>query len=82
MARCTPCSAARAAVALKASQRELRDARGGPNEAAAQTGVAFALLRPAKTLAGKADVALWDRDELIAAIARADSDEPGGQRAA
>jgi len=37
---------------------------------------------PAKTLARKADVALWDRDELVAAIARADKDEPGGQQAA
>jgi restriction system protein len=37
---------------------------------------------PAKTLARKADVALWDRDELIAAVAQADSGEPGGQQAA
>ena len=37
---------------------------------------------PAKTLAGTADVALWNRDELIAAIAQADSQAPGGQQAA
>jgi restriction system protein len=38
--------------------------------------------KPAKTLARRADVALWDRHELVAAIAQADSDEAGSQRAA